>query len=105
MYLSHIMPKNSDILKAFASTALALRLDPLMTKTGLSALERIAIKGRVSQDDLMQLNEVLPYSYATASKAMNLTTSELKNMIEAGCLTSSEFLPKFLSELKSYAAQ
>lgn len=65
------------------------------------AFSQILSKGKVSQEELRrQLGEQLPGAMSIAAKAMNVTTSELEEMIQKG-ISAEEFLPRFSKELRN----
>lgn len=65
------------------------------------ALEQMISKGTVSAQELrLQLGNALPGALQIAARSMGLTTKELMKMVESGNLASSEFLPKFITQLQ-----
>lgn len=84
------------------STALGLTADE--TQGSIRAFEQMASKGRVTAEELKgQLGERLPGALALAAKAMDTTTGQLFKMMEAGTLTSEEFLPKMAKAMSDLA--
>ncbi len=90
--------KEAFLAATEASRAFGLSAD----RAGLVylAFSQILSKGKVSQEELRrQLGEQLPGAMAIAAKSMNVTTSELEEMIQAG-ISANDFLPNFSKELR-----
>jgi len=71
------------------------------TEGALLALEQMLSKGRVSMEELRrQLGNALPGAFEIGAKAMNMTTAEFNQFIQKVGIASSEFVPKFIAQLK-----
>ena len=71
------------------------------TEGALLALEQMISKGTVSMEELRrQLGNALPGAFEIGAKAMNMTTAEFNNFVKKGQLASTEFVPKFIVQLK-----
>lgn len=82
-----------------AVTALGLSADD--SKGVFLALGQIISKGTVSSEELRgQIGERLPGAFNIAAKAMGVTTAELGKLLQSGKLASTDFLPKFATELE-----
>lgn len=66
-----------------------------------NALSQIVSKGTVAAEELRgQIGERLPGAFNIAAKSMGLTTKEFNKLLETGQVVSTEFLPKFATELQ-----
>jgi tape measure domain-containing protein len=82
-----------------AVTALGLSADD--SKGVFLALGQIISKGTVSSEELRgQIGERLPGAFNIAAKSMGVTTAELGKLLQSGKLASTDFLPKFATELE-----
>lgn len=90
-----------DIFTSVTEAATVLGLDAQRTERTLYALEQMLSKGTVSMEELrQQLGDQLPGAFQLGAKAMGVTTQEFAKLVETGKVASSEFLPKFATELR-----
>ena len=74
--------------------------------SALVALEQMLSKGKVSAQELrLQMGNALPGAFEIAARAMNMTTSELDELMSKGQLASTVFVPKFTAQLKKELGQ
>ena len=86
-----------DVLTATRS----IGASPQQTAGALLALEQMISKGKVSMEELRrQLGNALPGAFEIGAKAMNMTTAQLNEFVKSGKLASTEFVPKFIAQLK-----
>ena len=86
-----------DVLTATRS----IGASPQQTAGALLALEQMISKGRVSMEELRrQLGNALPGAFEIGAKAMKMTTAEFNEFVKSGKLASTEFVPKFIAQLK-----
>lgn len=88
-----------DIFTGTAEASAALGLTGEDTKGIFRALGQIASKGKLSTEEILQIAERLPGTYAIAAESMGLTTMEMGKMLEQGEIMSNDFLPKFAQQL------
>ena len=89
------------VFTSVAEAARVLNLSADQTGGALRALEQIISKGKVQAEELRgQLGERLPGAFATAAKAMGVTTAELNKMLDTGRVTAEEFIPAFSRALQ-----
>jgi tape measure domain-containing protein len=87
---------------AVAKAAQVMGLSAEDTKGAFLALGQMMSKGNVQAEELRgQLGERLVGAFGIAAKAMGVTTAELNKMLQKGQVLSSEFLPKFATELEN----
>lgn len=92
--------KAREIFSAVSSAATVLGLDAYSTRGALRALEQMISKGNVQAEELrQQLGERLPGAFEKAARAMDVTTSELNDMLENGEVLAEELLPKLAKVL------
>ena len=86
-----------DVLTATRS----IGASPQQTAGALLALEQMISKGKVSMEELRrQLGNALPGAFEIGAKAMKMTTAEFNDFVATGKLASTEFVPKFIAQLK-----
>lgn len=86
-----------DVLTATRS----IGASPQQTAGALLALEQMISKGKVSMEELRrQLGNALPGAFEIGAKAMNMTTAKFNEFVKSGKLASTEFVPKFIAQLK-----
>jgi len=90
-----------DIFIGTSEAAAALSLGDDDTNGIFRALGQIASKGKVSTEEILQIAERLPGTYAIAAESMGLTTAEMSKMLEQGEIMSNDFLPRFAQQLSS----
>lgn len=84
-----------------AKAAGILHLSVEQTDFMLRAFQQMLSKGTVQSEELRrQLANNLPGAFAIAAKAMGVTTTKLEDMIRKHQILSTEFLPKFVEQLK-----
>lgn len=89
------------IFFAASSAAANLKLSQEDANGVLLAFSQIASKGKVQAEELRgQIGERVPGAFSIAAKAMGVTQQQLNKMLETGQVLSSEFLPKFATELQ-----
>lgn len=89
-----------DIFEAISKAMSLLGKSSAETNGALLAVQQIISKGTVSSEELRgQLGERLPGAFQIAARAMNLTTQELGDFLQAGEITAADFLPRFAAEL------
>jgi tape measure domain-containing protein len=89
------------IFEAVTSSMSALGKSAYDTEGALLAISQMVSKGNVSMEELrQQLGERLPGAFQVAASSMNLTTSELVDLVSTGKLATTEFLPAFAAELE-----
>lgn len=90
-----------DTFIAVSEASSRLHLTSDQTRSVFLALEQMISKGTVSMEELRrQLGNHLPGALNTAARAMGVTTKELIEMVKAGDLATSDFLPKFAKQLQ-----
>ena len=90
-----------DIFESVSIAASALQLDAYDTRGAMRALEQMISKGNVQAEELRgQLGERLPGAFQLAARAMNVTTSELNDMLENGEVLADDLLPKLAALLR-----
>lgn len=95
------LKQTKELFTGTAEAAAALGLDAERTGGLLRALSQIASKGTVSAEELrQQMGEHLPGAFKLAADSMDLTTTELNDMLNKGELLSKDFLPKFAKALR-----
>lgn len=97
--------QSRDFFLAATEASRAFGLSADRTQLVYLAFSQILSKGKVSQEELRrQMGEQLPGVMNIAAKAMNVTTSELEEMIKTG-ISAEEFMPKFSAELRKAARE
>ena len=92
----------SSIGEALQSASAVYGLNAQEQEQAYRALEQSISKGKISAEELRgQLGEVLPGAFATAARAIGVTTSELDRMLAAGEVMSSNLLPKLAQQMKA----
>lgn len=87
---------------AVARAAQVMGLSTEDTKGAFLALGQMMSKGNVQAEELRgQLGERLTGAFGIAAKAMGVTTGELNKMLQKGQVLSTDFLPKFATELEN----
>lgn len=66
----------------------------------LMALQQISSKGKVSMEEMHQIGERIPGTFAMASKAMGLTTQQMDKLVSSGELMANDLLPKLAKEMR-----
>lgn len=90
------------IFMAVSSASAKLRLSTDDTDGALRALYQMISKGNVQAEELRgQLGERLPGAFAIAARAMNVTESELNDMLKKGEVLAADLLPKLRVELEN----
>ena len=90
-----------DIFESLSIAASALQLDAYDTRGAMRSLEQMISKGNVQAEELRgQLGERLPGAFQLAARAMNVTTSELNDMLENGEVLADDLLPKLAPLLR-----
>jgi tape measure domain-containing protein len=90
-----------DIFEAVSESMVVLNKSSADTQGALLAITQVMSKGRVAAEELDgQLAERIPGAFKIASRAMNVSTQELRKMLELGQVTAEDFLPKFAAELR-----
>lgn len=90
-----------DTFTAVSEASRRLGLSGQQTGSVFLALEQMISKGTISMQELrLQLGNALPGAFQTAARAMNVTTSELAKLVETGKLSSADFVPKFIEQLR-----
>lgn len=93
--------KTQEVFTSVARATAAMSLSAEQTHGVLLALSQMISKGKVQSEELRrQLGEHLPGAFNIAARAMGVTTSKLDEMLRAGDVISSDFLPKFAAELQ-----
>ena len=97
------LSEQKDLFAAVATSGQRLGLTNDAISGSLIALQQIASKGVVSQEELrQQLGERLPIATAAAAIGLGVTSKELITLVESGKLTADVFFPaitKGLNEL------
>ncbi len=94
-----------DIFEAVAQASTVMNMSADEASGTFRALQQMLSKGKVYAEEFNgQLGERMPIAMGVASRAMNMTTSDLMKMMQNGELLSTEFLPKFAAQLKSELA-
>jgi tape measure domain-containing protein len=94
-----------DIFTAIAESARVFNLSQEKTAGTINAVSQIISKGVVSMEELrQQLGDRLPGALQIAARSMNMTTAELMDLVGAGKLSATEFLPAFAKGLRESAA-
>jgi tape measure domain-containing protein len=97
------LQEQKDLFAAVATSGQRLGLTNDAISGSLIALQQIASKGVVSQEELrQQLGERLPIATAAAAIGLGVTSQELIKLVESGRLTAEQFFPaitKGLNEL------
>lgn len=92
--------KTRDVFESISKASAVMGLSAENTSGVLLALQQMVSKGTVASEELRgQLGERLPGAFATAARAMGVTTAELGKMLEQGQVVADDFLPKFAAEL------
>lgn len=90
-----------DTFTALAESSRRMGLTNQQQASTFLALEQMISKGTVSAQELrLQLGNALPGALQIAARSMGLTTKELMKLVESGNLASTEFLPKFITQLQ-----
>jgi tape measure domain-containing protein len=90
-----------DIFESLSIAASALQLDAYDTRGAMRALEQMISKGNVQAEELRgQLGERLPGAFQRAARAMDVTTSQLNDMLENGEVLAEDLLPKLAASLR-----
>lgn len=94
-----------EIYLSVAEASTVMQLSQEQNKLALYALQQMISKGVVSMEELRrQLGDQIPGAFQIAARSMDMTTSELINLIKTGELLSSEFVPKFAKQLRKEMA-
>lgn len=98
--------KTRDIFLAVAKASTVLGLSADDTGGVLTAFQQIISKGKVSTEELLQVAERVPGTFATVARAMDVTGQELSEMLQKGELMASDLLPRLAAEYeRTYGAQ
>lgn len=90
-----------DTFETIAAASTKLQLGSEQTRGVFRALEQIMSKGTLQAEELRgQLGDRLPGAFQIAARAMGVTTSQLGEMMKKGLVPATEFIPKFIEELK-----
>ena len=90
-----------DIFEGVSTSTSAMGLSGDTTQGVFLALSQMMSKGKVSAEELTgQLGERLPGALNIAARAMGMTQAKLLDMMSEGKIMSTDFLPKFATELK-----
>ncbi|WP_312399519.1 tape measure protein [Chryseobacterium sp.] len=93
--------KTRDIFEAVGIAATVMNLSAEQSEGAFLALGQMASKGTVQAEELRgQLGERIPGAFGIAAKAMGVTQSALGDMLKAGEVQATDFLPKFAAELR-----
>ena len=94
-----------DIFEAVAQASTVMHMSADEAAGTFRALQQMLSKGKVYAEEFNgQLGERMPIAMGVASRAMNMTSSDLMKMMANGELLSTEFLPKFAAQLKTELA-
>ncbi|HMX15559.1 MAG TPA: tape measure protein [Rhodocyclaceae bacterium] len=94
--------KARAVFQAVASAGAVMGLSAEEQSGALLAISQMMSKGTVSAEELRgQLGERLPGAFQVAAKAMGVTTEELGKLLEAGAISSEQFLPRFAEALQA----
>ena len=98
------LDKSEKIFRSVAKASAVLKLSSDQTSGALLALQQMISKGNVQAEELRgQLSERLPGAFSLAAKAMNVTESELNDLLKSGSVLASDLLPKLADQLdKAY---
>lgn len=89
-----------EVFEAITKAIVATGGSTEQVNGALLAVQQIISKGTVSAEELRgQLGERLPGAFQIAARAMNVTTSELGDLLQKGELAATDFLPKFAAQL------
>lgn len=92
--------KTREVFESISKASAVMGLSAENTSGVLLALQQMVSKGTVASEELRgQVGERLPGAFATAARAMGVTTAELGKMLEQGQVVADDFLPKFAREL------
>jgi tape measure domain-containing protein len=92
----------NQVFSAVSQASAVYQLDPEKTERTYAALTQIMSKGSVQAEELRgQLGESLPGAFQIAARSMGVTTEELNKLLEAGQVTSEEFIPRFAQQLSA----
>jgi tape measure domain-containing protein len=92
--------QQQEIFTSVAQAARVMGLSADQQKGAFLAISQMASKGTVSAEELRgQLGERLPGAFAMAARAMKMTSRQLGKAMEQGMIQSTDFLPKFATEL------
>ena len=90
-----------DLFEGISTAAAGLGLSADNVQGIFFAIEQIVSKGVVTMEELRrQLGDRIPGAFQIASRAMNLTTRELNDLVETGDLLAVDFLPAFGRQLR-----
>jgi rare lipoprotein A len=88
------------IVGAVQQASTVLGATPEQQERGLLALQQMAGKTIVSQEELrQQLSEAIPGAAQVAARAYGLTTQEMNQLIEKGQILAEDFLPRLAQQL------
>jgi tape measure domain-containing protein len=92
------------IFESVTKYSAALGMSTDAQNRSFTALTQIASKNKVQMEELQgQLAESLPGAVNKAAKALGITKAEMYDMMKAGELTATEFLPALARELENSA--
>lgn len=95
-----------QVFESVSKAAAVMGLTTEETEGALRALEQMISKGTVQAEELRgQLGDRLPGALQIAARAMGVTTAELNDMVAAGQVVSSDFLPRFARQLDAELGQ
>lgn len=98
--------QSRQIFEDLSTAMVSLHLSSDQMKNVFVALEQMANKGTVQAEELKrQLGNALPGAFELAAQSMNVTTSQLMDMMKAGKVMSKDFLPKFAEVVKDSLGQ
>ncbi|MEN9567742.1 MAG: hypothetical protein RLZZ69_2938, partial [Cyanobacteriota bacterium] len=94
----------TSIFESVTKYSAALGMSTDSQNRSFTALTQIASKNKVQMEELQgQLAESLPGAVNKAAKALGITKAEMYDMMKAGELTATEFLPALARELENSA--
>lgn len=95
-----------NIYQGVSEASAAFHLDGETQKGVYLALSQMASKGKVAAEELRgQLGERLPGAFKLAAESIGVTESKLNDMLQAGDVVASDFLPKFGAKLHEVFGQ
>lgn len=95
------LTQQRSIFSSVSKASASLGLSAEDTSGTLRALNQIMSKGKVQAEELRgQLGDRIPGAFQIMAKALNVTTSELDEMLKRGEILADEVLPKFAAEME-----
>jgi tape measure domain-containing protein len=95
-----------DIFLSVAKASTVLGLSAADTGGVLTAVQQIISKGKVSTEEILQIAERVPGTFAAISRSLDMTGLELSQVLQKGDLTAEQMLPALTAEWeKTFGAQ